>query len=88
MLGSIDKSLSELLKETANKVTLSYIDSKKRIFRERRANGVAPTVDTRGVHPHFWKWDFPVIVVSLQLPIVIRKVATLPISDCCTLGGD
>ncbi len=23
----------------------SYIDSKKRIFRERRANGVAPTVE-------------------------------------------
>jgi hypothetical protein len=36
----IDKSLSELLK----KMVFSYIDSKKRIFRRRRANGVAPTV--------------------------------------------
>jgi hypothetical protein len=47
MLGSIDKSLGELFKKTANKTKvwfLSYIDSKKRIFRERRANGVAPTV--------------------------------------------
>ncbi len=47
MLGSIDKSLSELLKKTANKTKvrfLSYSNSKKRIFRERRANGVAPTV--------------------------------------------
>jgi hypothetical protein len=47
ILGSIDKSLSELLKKTANKTKvwiLSYIDSKKRIFRERLANGVAPTV--------------------------------------------
>ncbi len=47
MLGSIDKSLSELLKKTPNKTKvwfLSSIDSKKSIFRERRANGVAPTV--------------------------------------------
>jgi hypothetical protein len=44
----IDKSLSELLKKTANQKKvwfLSYIDSKKRIFRRRRANGVAPTVE-------------------------------------------
>jgi hypothetical protein len=50
MLGSIDKSLSELLKKTANKTKvwfLSYLDSKKRIFRELRANGVAPTVNFR-----------------------------------------
>ena len=43
----IDKSLSELLKKTANQKKvwfLSYIDFKKRIFRRRRANGVAPTV--------------------------------------------
>jgi hypothetical protein len=43
----IDKSLSELLKKTANQKKvwfLSYIDSKKRIFPRRRANGVAPTV--------------------------------------------
>jgi hypothetical protein len=43
----IDKSLSELLKKTANQKMvwfLSYIDSKKRIFRRLRANGVAPTV--------------------------------------------
>ncbi len=43
----IDKSLSELLKKTANQKKvwfLSYIDSKKRIFRRRRANGVAPTI--------------------------------------------
>ncbi len=49
MLGSIDKSLSELLKKTANKTKvwfMSYSNSKKRIFRERRANGVAPTVST------------------------------------------
>jgi hypothetical protein len=42
-----DKSLSELLKKTVNKTKiwfLSYIDSKKRIFPRRRANGVAPTV--------------------------------------------
>jgi hypothetical protein len=46
----LDKSLSELLKKTANQKKvwfLSYIDSKKRIFRRRRANGVAPTVLTR-----------------------------------------
>jgi hypothetical protein len=45
----IDKSLSELLKKTANQKKvwfLSYIDSKKRIFRRRRANGVAPTVSS------------------------------------------
>jgi hypothetical protein len=43
----IDKSHSELLKKTANQKKvwfLSYIDSKKRIFPRRRANGVAPTV--------------------------------------------
>ncbi len=47
----IDKILSELLKKTANQKKvwfLSYIDSKKRIFRRRRANGVAPTVN---LHP-------------------------------------
>ncbi len=42
----IDKSLSQLLKKTANQKFLSFIDSKKRIFRQRRANGVAPTVST------------------------------------------
>jgi hypothetical protein len=40
----IDKSLSELLEKTANQKKvwfLSYIDSKKRFFPRRRANGVA-----------------------------------------------
>jgi hypothetical protein len=47
MFEIIDKSLSELLKKTANQKKvwfLSYIDSKKRIFPRRRANGIAPTV--------------------------------------------
>ncbi len=47
MFESIDKSLSELQKKTANQTKawfLSYIDSKKRIFPRRRAHGVAPTV--------------------------------------------
>ncbi len=47
MFEIIDKSLSELLKKTANQKKvwfLSYIDSKKRIFPRRLANGVAPTV--------------------------------------------
>jgi hypothetical protein len=47
MFEIIDKSLSELLKKTANQKKvwfLSYSDSKKRIFPRRRANWVAPTV--------------------------------------------
>ncbi len=45
MFESIDKSLSELLKKTANQTKvwfLSYVDSKKRIFPRLRAYGVAP----------------------------------------------
>jgi hypothetical protein len=47
MFEIIDKSLSVLLKKTANQKKvwfLSYSDSKKRIFPRRRANWVAPTV--------------------------------------------
>jgi hypothetical protein len=47
MFEIIDESLSELLKKTAKQKKVwffSYINSKKRIFPRRRANGVAPTV--------------------------------------------
>jgi hypothetical protein len=51
----IDKSLSEFLKKTANQKKvwfLSYIDSKRRIFRRWRANGVAPTVFSNSAQHH------------------------------------
>ncbi len=49
MFGSIDKSLSELLKKTANKTKvwfLSYIDSKKRIFANGALMGLCPLYST------------------------------------------
>jgi hypothetical protein len=52
MFGSIDKSHSELLKITANQTKvwfLSYIDSKKRIFPQLRAYGVAPATTVHAV---------------------------------------
>jgi hypothetical protein len=45
MLESIDKSLSELLKKLANQTKvwfLSYIDSKKHIFRDSTLMGLHP----------------------------------------------
>ncbi len=44
----IEKSLSEILKKTADQYQVrfpSYNESKKRIFPRRRANLVAPTVN-------------------------------------------
>jgi hypothetical protein len=70
----IDKSLSELLKKTANQKKvwfLSFIDSKKRIFRRRRANGVAPTVLLQMlISPPILRYSFFLQIYITGAPII------------------